>query len=340
MDEKARAGRPPTRETLAFTLELLKRIPRGRKVSTTDLCGQLLSAGWDRDVRTVQRLLDELSRHFDIERDERSKPFGYQWKAHSAGLSLPGLTEKEALVLALAQQQLRALLPPTVMASMAPFFLQAQARLAMHPHQAPHERAASDWMRKVRVVSSSQPLLPPELQEEVLEAVSKALWHDAWLDITYCNSAGKTIQGRVMPLGLAQQGERLYLVCRYEGHADDRTLAVHRILSARAPGIRFDRPQDFDLETFDSEGRFAFGDGALIDLEFLITKAAGLHLLESRLSEDQRASDEGEWYRIRARIPATQRLKWWLRGFGDDVTVLAPADLALAVHPWRVEVAE
>ena len=162
MDEKARAGRPPTRETLAFTLELLKRIPRGRKVSTTDLCGQLRSAGWDRDVRTVQRLLDELSRHFDIERDERSKPFGYQWKAHSAGLSLPGLTEKEALVLALAQQQLRALLPPTVMASMAPFFLQAQARLAMHPHQAPHERAASDWMRKVRVVSSSQPLLPPD----------------------------------------------------------------------------------------------------------------------------------------------------------------------------------
>ena len=131
MDETARAvrprkGRPPTRETLAFTLELLKRIPRGRKISTTDLCEQLRAAGWDRDVRTVQRQLDELSRHFDIERDERSKPFGYQWKTNSAGLSLPGLTEKEALVLALAQQQLRALLPPTVAGSMAPFFEQAQ----------------------------------------------------------------------------------------------------------------------------------------------------------------------------------------------------------------------
>lgn len=334
---RSRKGRPPTRETLAFTLELLKRIPRGRKISTTDLCEQLRAAGWDRDVRTVQRQLNELSRHFDIERDERSKPFGYQWKANSAGLSLPGLTEKEALVLALAQQQLQALLPSTVMASMAPFFQQAQARLAMHPHQAPHERAASDWMRKVRVVSNSQPLLAPEMQEGVLEAVSKALWRDEWLNVTYRNSAGKTIQGCVMPLGLAQQGERLYLVCRFEGHADDRTLAVHRILFASVPGTRFDRPQGFDLETFDSEGRFAFGNGALVDLEFLVNKAAGLHLLESRLSNDQCTSDEGECYRIRARIPATHRLKWWLRGFGDDVTVVAPSDLALAVHPQRVE---
>lgn len=168
--------------------------------------------------------------------------------------------------------------------------------------------------------------------------MSKALWRDERLDVTYRNSAGKTIQGRVMPLGLAQQGEGPYLVFRFEGRKDERTLAVHRILFVSAPGMRFDRAQEFDLETFDSEGRFAFGDGALVDLEFLISKAAGLHLLESRLSEDQRTSDEGKCYRIRTRIPATQRLTWWLSGFGDDVTVVAPADLVFAVHPRRLEV--
>lgn len=94
--------------------------------------------------------------------------------------------------------------------------------------------------------------------------------------------------------------------------------------------MRFERPQGFDLETYDSEGRFAFGDGTLVDLEFLVTKAAGLHLLESRLCENQRDDDEGNFYRIHARIPATERLKWWLRGFGVDLTVFAPAELARA----------
>lgn len=330
-----RCGRKPALDTLTFALELLKRIPRGRKISTAELCEQLRDSGWDRNVRTVQRQLDELCRHFDIERDDRSKPYGYQWKANSSGLSIPGLTEKESLVLALAQQHLRALLPPAVMASMDPFFEQANARLAAHPDQTSRDRTASHWLRKVRLVSNSQPLLAPEIDATVLDVVSSALWRDEWLNITYRNSSRKTIQGQVMPLGLAQQGERLYLVCRFAGHQDDRTLAVHRILAATGSGLRFERPQGFDLETYDSEGRFAFGDGTLVNLEFLVTKAAGLHLLESRLCEDQRAEEEGNFYRIRARIPATERLKWWLRGFGEDLTVIAPAELARVVHSAR-----
>lgn len=285
----------------------------------------------------MQRQLDDLSRHFDIERDDRSKPYGYQWKMHSAGLSLPGLTEKEAVVLALAEQHLQSLLPSQVMASMEPFFRQAQARLTAHPHHASQERAASAWMHKVRVVSTTQPLLAPEMQADVVDAVSAALWRDEWLDLVYRNSAGKTVRGRVMPLGLAQQGERLYLVCRFEGHGDDRILAVHRIGSATASGLPFERPANFDLATYDSEGRFSFGDGSLVDVDFVITRTAGLHLLESRLCADQQVEEVAEGYRIRARVPATERLKWWLRGFGPDVTVIGPRELALAVHGRRAE---
>ena len=79
----------------------------------------------------------------------------------------------------------------------------------------------------------------------------------------------------------------------------------------------------------------AFGDDGLR----AVVESAGRFIEhEDGWLADQRTSDEGECYRIRARIPATQRLKWWLRGFGDDVTVLAPTELALAVHPQRVEV--
>jgi hypothetical protein len=74
-------AKPGTLETLQFALELLKRIPRTHKVSAPELYRQLNDAGWERDLRTVQRQLDELSQHFEIDRDERSKPYGYQWKA-------------------------------------------------------------------------------------------------------------------------------------------------------------------------------------------------------------------------------------------------------------------
>jgi hypothetical protein len=72
-------AKPSTLETLRFTLEMLKRIPRARKISAPELHDELAAAGFERELRTVQRQLDELSQHFDIERDDRSKPYGYQW---------------------------------------------------------------------------------------------------------------------------------------------------------------------------------------------------------------------------------------------------------------------
>jgi predicted DNA-binding transcriptional regulator YafY len=113
-------------------------------------------------------------------------------------------------------------------------------------------------------------------------------------------------------------------------------LALHRIHTVKETGMAFRRPDGFDLQAYDDNGRFAFGDGKQLRIDFRIRKDAGLHLLESRLSADQQAEDEGENYRVRATVTATERLKWWLRGFGEDVTVLAPASLARAVHPHRM----
>lgn len=338
-ERSAVSTRPGGLETLTFTLELLKRIPRGRKISAPELWKQVTDAGWQRDLRTVQRQLDELSRHFDIERDDSSKPYGYKWKAQARGLSLPGLTEKESLVLALAEQHLSALLPAEVMESMQPFFAQARGNLAAHPDDAPRTKAAREWMHKVRVVGTSQPLLPPAIVPGVFEAVSSALYANHWLDIDYENSSQRRVAGTVMPLGLAQQGTRMYLVCHFKGHDNERSLALNRIRSVTDTGLTFARPKGFDLEKYDNDGRFSFGEGKQVKLEILIRKAAGLHLLESRLAQDQEVQEEGADYRICATVMSTERLKWWLRGFGDEVTVIAPRSLARAVEGATREVA-
>ena len=85
------AKRPDTLETVRITLELLRRIPRNGKISGPDLLKQLQDAGFNRDIRTIERHLKSLSAsdHFDIERDDRNKPFGYKWKERAKGLALP-----------------------------------------------------------------------------------------------------------------------------------------------------------------------------------------------------------------------------------------------------------
>lgn len=307
--------RPDNLETLQLAIELLRRIPRRSKVSAAELHGQIEAAGLKRDLRTIQRQLELLSQHFDIERDDSSKPYGYRWKEQSSGLSLMMLTEQESLLLLLARRHLENLLPNRLMKSMDGFFRQASARLGdpINPGR------GRQWLDKVRVVSTSQPLLPPSITDGVFEQVSDALYADQWLEVVYLNASGKRTQAQVMPLGLVQQGPSLYLVCRFEGYDDERSLALHRMQSAKATQRRFDRPQDFNLQRYDDDGRFGFGEGRRIRLQFSIDKTAGQHLLETPLSTTQTVKVHPNYLRITAEVVATAQLEWWLRGFGENV---------------------
>ena len=312
--------RPDTPDTVLLALELLRRIPRHRKVSASELHEQLQGVGLQRDLRSIQRQLESLSQHFDIERDDRSKPYGYRWKDQAVGLALPVLTEQESLMLLLAQQHLARLLPAKLMAAMAGFFEQAQVNL--RPMGAPTSQQAAlarQWLKKVRVVSTTQPLLPPKIAPGVFDAVSNALYANQWLDIDYKNASGRRTVARVMPLGLAQQGERMYLVCRFEGYDNERSLALHRLVAATASGLPFERPASFDLQAFDDEGRFGVGDGQRVRLQFTVTQHAGLHLLESPLSKDQVVVEGADGYTLTATVVETLLLHRWLRGFGSDV---------------------
>ncbi|WP_232315221.1 helix-turn-helix transcriptional regulator [Aquincola tertiaricarbonis] len=309
-------------DTVQFSLHLLKRIPRGRKVTTVELQSQLADAGFERDLRTIQRQLEALSEHFDIERDTRNKPYGYSWKSHGAGFSLPSINEQEAVLLTLAQQHLQNLLPAHLMKSMDAFF--QQARLTLN-HGA--SDSAKAWQRKVRVIPTSQKLLPPKTSMEVFEAVSQALYADHWLEVSYVNAGGKRSDAKVMPLGLAQQGARLLLACRFDGHDDVRALAVHRLQSAKDTGMPFKRPADFDLQAYEEDGRFGFSTGKRISLVFRLPKLAGVHLTESPLSPDQTVRESAGGYEFTATVTESEQLKWWLRGFGADLELISPRGL-------------
>ena len=306
--------------TLKLSLELLKRIPKGRTITAPELRQQLIDANseFKRAPRTIQRLLETLSTFYDIERDDSSKPYRYCWKENAKGLSLPGLSTQESLLLTLAEQQLSSLLPAKLMKSMQGFFTQARGQL----DEKSTSQREREWLDKVRVVSASQPLLPPKVDADVFQQVSDALYGNQWLDVDYKNAEGDRKVSRVMPLGLAQQGPRMYLVCRYEGYDNERSLALHRFVSAKASTLTFERPKEFDLKRFDDDGRFSYGDGTKIRLSFTITKEAGLHVVECPLSADQEVVELDDAYEITATVVDSAMLDWWLKAFGDSISHL------------------
>ena len=309
--------RPDSLDTLLLAIEMLRRIPRGRKITASELRSQLGGAGIHRELRTIQRQLEKLSEHFEIERDDRSKPYGYRWLEQSGGLALTSLTPHESLLLRLAEEHLTNFLPGRLMKSMDGFF--AQARRNLGPDS--NAKLEREWTSKVRVVATSQPLLPPKIAAGVFEQVSEALFSNRWLKLDYRNASGRRGRVEVMPLGLAQQGPRLYLVCRYQGFNNERSLALHRILSAEVTTLSFERPKDFDFKQYDDDGRFGFGEGERIRLSFDIERDAGQHLLETPLSIDQQAKErEGGDLRITATVVDSAMLECWLRGLGDSIS--------------------
>ena len=308
--------RPDTKETVQLALELMRRIPRNRKITADELRKQLQDAGIVRDLRSIQPQLKALSVHFGIECDDRSKPHGYCWLPNAEGLALPHLSPQESLLLRLAEEHLHHLLPAKLMKSMDGFFEQARRNLG----EGDNAKLEREWPHKVRVVATSQPLLPPKILPDVFETVSEALYANRWLHVEYANAAGKRSKADVMPLGLAQQGQGLYLVCRFKGYEDDRALALHRIQSAAMSSLDFQRPKNFDLKRYDDEGRFRFGNGERIRLSFSIGHDSGRHLLDMPLSTDQKAKEQADGsLRITATVVDSLLLEQWLRGFGEEV---------------------
>jgi len=309
-------------DTVRLIIAMLRRIPRVGSITANLLQEQLAAEGLERDVRTIQRQLEALSTDPDlgIERDDRSKPYGYRWSKDAKGFSVMSLTPQEALLLRLAEQQLKSLLPAKLMKSMDGFFEQAHRQLA---DMAPTRRER-EWLDKVRVVSTSQPLLPPKIVPGVFEQVSNALYGNLWLEVDYQSGAGKQTKTKVMPLGLVQQGQRMYLVCRFDGHDNERCLALHRLRWAKASTLDFERPKEFSLQKFDDAGRFAWGTGQPIQLVFWASKGLAVNLIETPLSADQVIEEMDDGYRVSANVVDSMLLRQWLRGHGETVRVLEP----------------
>jgi len=298
---------------LQIQLEILRLILKTRVITAEEILQKLADIGVQRDIRSIQHLLESLSQQFEIERDMRDKPYGYRWKSNAKGLDLPILNEQQSLVLMLAKQYLNGILPSSIMSSMEGFFQQAEYNLVYDSHK----KSGAEWLDKVAIAPTSQPLLPAKIEPKIFTEISTALYNNRLLNVHYRNQTGKEHKADVKPLALVQQGAAHYLVVQYED-GNIFHLALHRFLNATATTFTFERPK-FSLKHYLAEQHFGFGNGKKIRLTFRIGKPYGFHLTETPLSTDQEITDEGETYLVRATVVESEMLNWWIAKFGEEI---------------------
>ena len=315
-----------TPETLLRHWQTLRLIPRyPRKATAGAVCDALAEAGFSVGKRTIERDLQALSRIFPLLLDDREKPYGWSWAQDAAAFDVPGVGTNEALAFMMVQTYMGSLMPSSVLDQLAPYFKMAEQRLdSLVGHS-----SMSAWLKKVKVIEPTQPLLAPAIDRNVEAVIQEGLLLNQQCQISYRRKDESEPESYpINPLGLVQRGKLLYLVCTIKTYQDLRILSLHRIQKAELLYAKATKPSGFDLDQYLASGAFGWGERKTIKLKLRFDSEAGSHLYETPLSEDQRITQlPDSRLQVTATVTDSKQLLWWLLGFGHAVEVIEPKSL-------------
>ncbi len=307
-------------ELAHFIISLLQEIPYRGWITSKEIQSRLEDKGHPYSRRQIQRRLKDIAEdcRFPIELENDGRTLKYKWRLDSQGMNLPGMRPQESLLLSLAHSYLQSLLPPKLLNDLNGLLKQADYNIGSKINSKENQ-----WMSKVRFIKDSQPLLPPVINDGVFETVSNALYLNKYVNIKYVKLGELHKDYKLGPLGLAQQGQKFYLVAKDETDNKIKTFALQRIIEADESTITFDRPENFDLKQYDDNGRFCYGDGEKVKITFNITPNNGVYLLETPLSTDQQVIKYEKYFQITATVVDSLHLDWFINKYGDEIEVIS-----------------
>ena len=317
-------GSSKSHETLMRQWLLLNRMPRRGRKGTRYFQEALQEMGLDVSLRTIQRDLKELSRHFPLQSDEE-RISGWKWSEDAASFDIPGMDPHVAVAFKMVDLHLKNMLPESCLNFLRPYSKRAGEILSKL-----EDGGVARWPHKIGRISRHLTLEPPEIGNSVLGAVYDSLLLERQLEIAYHNRADtETEKGIIHPLGLVFVDNVAYLVCTFWDYQDIRQIALHRIHSAKLLDDPSQIPDDFKLKTYIAAGNFDFPQSErTIQLKCLFDPYVAKHLAESPVNNTQElVSQEDGRVQLTVEVEDTAQLRWWLLGFGAQVEVVAPESL-------------
>jgi predicted DNA-binding transcriptional regulator YafY len=304
-------------------MRLLPKAPARKSVS--QILDEITAQGFEVDRRTLQRDLKSLANLFPIESDGNKDIPGWFWRKDAEKLELPEMEPSVALTFRMVKLFLEKFMPPTTLHELQPYFDYSDKVLSHLPHN-----HLTNWDAKVSLLSRSQPLLSPEVGEEVLSTIYQALLSDQQFKAHYQPRGEEPRDYVINPLGIVAVDQVLYLVGTLWDYQDVKQFAIHRFKSVELLDEPAKEVPEFSLRDYIRAGHFEYlvnDEADMISLKLKINAGLYIHLSESRLSEDQVIKKECEDFILTATVKNTQQLRWWLMGLGLGVEVLEPQNL-------------
>lgn len=314
-------------ETSIRLIHMLRFIPKyPAKRSLQNFREHLYNLDFEVTDRTIQRDLLKLEKYFPLICDDASLPHGWSWMKDAKGNDLAAMDKIEALSLSLAQKFLETLMPINEYERISSLFERANNIL-----ETSETGQLKRWRDRVRVISSSQKLIPPEINQEAKMAIYNAVLHRKQIAVKYLKANNKHAEERVVnPLGIVLQGIVNRVVCTMDpDFTIIRHLPLHRFKEITDTGKDSLEPKDFNMDDFIAEQNFGFPRTQnTIDIEIIFNAATGFHLSETPLSENQKMHNEkNNKLRVYATVADTEQLRWWLLSFGEHAEVIKPVSL-------------
>ena len=284
-------------------IKMTERIPRyPSKVTANQIQDFLKNFGYSISLRSVQRDLNELSRLFPIECDDKSIPYGWSWKKDSPGFESPAMDPIQALTFSLASQYLEPLMPKASFKRIEKFFQRAENVL-----MGDEKSKVLRWRKRVRVI-------PESIRFNYRKRGEKES------DLRY-----------IHPLAIVVKGSITYVISMMkEDKKNVRYLPMHRFEKVHIlEGERIVEPKDFNLDEFIHKSNLGFEYSSdLYTFSAIFDKTMAAHLEETKLNSSQTVKElEDGRLLISARVPDTLQFEQWLMSFGASVEVLKPERL-------------
>jgi len=309
-------------------IEILKAIPAyPARISASDIQKLLLNEGFDVHKRTIQRDLKDLEKSFPIGSDGNKDIPGWSWQVDATKLELPGMIPSVALTFQMVKSHLQKYMPPCVLKDLEPYFSNSEKLLSTRK-----QKSFTEWNGKVAMLSRTQPLLAPQVNNEILTKIYSALLNETQIKAHYQPKLEEPRDYIINPLGVVIVDQIIYLVGTLWEYKDVKQFALHRFISVEKIDTAIYKSKPFDLQTYIDNSQFYFpisDQEKTIELKLKTNKWIAKHLEETALSENQIITQivESDLFEITATVENTQQLQWWLQGFGSGVEVLEPQAL-------------
>lgn len=270
MSEK---GKQASEQTLARRIALLDRLPVGHTPAAGRTVGELTAylnaSGFDCGRRTIERDLEAIDAvgsvwrsigvdlQHGLDEDDGRVP---RWShtANSKALLFRTLSNEDALLLSLVEQELKFFMPASAYESLMHYLKVSNRVLSLHANQ-----RQAQFRDRVRVIADGPALRPPELNMPHLHEINEALLHGEQLELGYRTARSSAEAAyRLHPVGLVKQGLFFYLLAVKDENTHQRSpgpVQTFRIDRIRRVARRSQEPVARGLPSLEA----ALGNGQL-----------------------------------------------------------------------------